>query len=588
MKKIFLSSNQLEKLVFDKILQLNEKQLGINKARKDYKFNVIIPESSLLYSYGNIIILFSAISKIEFPVSESNLLQNQFGLPAGLLTTVNRKTPKEAEIVFAEPETGQNLYFLYNKIRKGFVKLLLFGYRYPVYRKKIESFFSEIQKEDDKITFKLFAKIKGSQSFPFIQISQIAPDEYYRYVWWGKFIVDNIFNEPKDTTGDDLTKTYIDWLKNINVTELHTNTNLLRTVPEPLIPHNSLLLGYLFAAVTPCMDCNKNERILGTMKKLLIKGPEHYNILFWSIVFDGFFNEKENNVYPNPVVQNDFLLMEKFALNFSQKITGKPPITEESPSFKYKHIEKAELISAFYEFTKGKENHSLKILSSEKIFAPFESSLLFGENRKNIGFVNHKIDGSSSLNIFRGLFMFSGNLNLNVSVFYGDIPDETKKRLKQNSKINLPIKPLYKLVDKKKKAFVCFLSDYSEENRLLMLYKEIITDNADQINIKKIIFVKLISTSNEDIHSTTFALENNRLQNKISNDFGIQAKVLIKDTESPDREIIRRLNIELAKYKVKDIEVLDHNFEHRFAKWLLEATNDYVVQYKGHDYYVVS
>ena len=174
-----------------------------------------------------------------------------------------------------------------------------------------------------------------------------------------------------------------------------------------------------------------------------------------------------------------------------------------------------------------------------------------------------------------------------ISAFYGDISLEQKEKLKKNAGIHLHMKPISGLINKNKRVLVCFLPGYHEENGLLKLYQEIIGNKTKPAGIEKVVFVLLVSSQTQDIHSTSFAIEKDRLQRRISNDFSTPAKVIVKNPESPDKEVIRNLKIELDKYRVKDIEVVDINFKPDFARWIIEATNDYVIWDTDRNYYFI-
>ena len=126
-----------------------------------------------------------------------------------------------------------------------------------------------------------------------------------------------------------------------------------------------------------------------------------------------------------------------------------------------------------------------------------------------------------------------------------------------------------------------------DNHELFNLYKNISVSLPQNRKFDKFILIWFPDEKEHDIHSTGFALLKDDLQKRISKEFEVPVKLMVKSSASPDTEILRNLKIELSDYKMKNIEVIDHNFTDREAKWIIEAVGDYAVKDEERNYYVV-
>jgi hypothetical protein len=83
-------------------------------------------EDKILHFQNDLIILFSAVNKIEIPEIEANLISNQFNIPAGLVNLVKRNIPVEDKQTSLHINDSQKNFNLYTKIRRGLTTLVLF------------------------------------------------------------------------------------------------------------------------------------------------------------------------------------------------------------------------------------------------------------------------------------------------------------------------------------------------------------------------------------------------------------------------------------------------------------------------------
>jgi hypothetical protein len=500
MKKIFLSLSQLEQLIFNKIVCIKSKQLDKTKASGEYKYNILMDEDKILHFQNDLIILFSAVNKIEIPEIEANLISNQFNIPAGLVNLVKRNIPAEkSQKSLFDSEPKQD-FDLYTKLRKGLTALVLFGYQNKSYRSEIENFLKNFASGLNDIEKKLLTETQEYSSFPLIDTKGVRSLEYFRYVWWGKFVSDNIFKR----NGQKPEEEQLNWLKSVDPDNLTDNKKLFNEIPDTLKEYSSVLLGYLLAALLICDNCDARDKMTDTLRALEVSEDNHYGILLWSIFFNAFFNERANNIFPNPLIKEDFFRVEQLAFSASFSLSEEKETNLSPPGITFKDISTDELIIAYDELLNGKRNAAVNIIEKKNVRELFANALLFEENRKNIGFIDHEIDDNPIIRTDEASFIFKGKYTEKPVTFYGSLNDSRRKLIK-SSGICVPVKPLDKLIDNNKKVLIAFLGEYTMKNSLLKLYKAILSSMKEK-RFGKFIVVLLIDDKENDLHSTFFAL----------------------------------------------------------------------------------
>jgi len=201
MKKIYLTYKQIETLCFSKIISISEEQFNIRRSRKFYEFAIFIDNDKIVNESDNIILLFSSLTKIEIPKSEFNLFKNQFKIPLGMLELADRKVPKdlvnETDIFTIDEEVLK----LYSRLRRSFTQLILFGYKHESaeIRDSISEFLSRITNLSE-FESSLIIAINDKGEFPQLVLKDINPEEFYKYVWWGKFSIDTILKPQEEVS----------------------------------------------------------------------------------------------------------------------------------------------------------------------------------------------------------------------------------------------------------------------------------------------------------------------------------------------------------------------------------------------------
>jgi hypothetical protein len=582
-KRIYLTARQIEELISGKKIILNANNLKIDKASAKYKFSILVKEENIT-GYGQyFIVFFSAVEQFEIPSSEKNLYTNHLHIPKGMLETVNRKTPKDntlPEMDFGKDQNDITDAFI--KIRRALNKLILFGYSNENYQEKIENFIQNLFNGLSELQKKLINELKSKENFPVITINQIKSNEFFKYLWWGKFIIDNVLSPLKGVEDDKKLEKHLTWLRTINVDNILSNHKIFRNFPEPVQKEKAVLLGYLLSAsVVRSAEINFEEQFIELLRSLKINEKEHYDILFWGMFFDTFFDETANTLFPNPLIREDFLEMEKLAFQLASSLNDKTPDTTSGITpYKFKKINKEKLILLYHSLLDGKSPDKVMILDEKDVTNPFSDAMLFGSNRKTIGFINEDIDSENRLLFDETSFSLRGTFSPRPVIFYGSMSPEEKEMLK-NAGISLKIRQPKKLISKNKKVLVGFLTTDTLKDGLVKFYRKVVKDTT----ITEFIFVWMVNDSSLDLQSTGFALEKDDLKNHLEKSFGIPVKIFVKSPSGPTQEIVRNLSLALKNYQTKNIEVVDHQFTNEQAEWLLLSGKEYVIKKRDVDYF---
>lgn len=583
MKRIYLTTEQIENLIFHKIIILSENDVQRERASNRYKFSVLVEEDKVIKQDKQYIIFFSAVSKFEIPKSEKNLYLHHFHIPLGLLEVVNRSVPTTdppTEIKFSFEDEKAAPFFV--KLRRGLLPLVMLGYKQPACRQSLEHFIKHLSLGLTEIEAKFIHAIIDKDEFPSFFTQEIKSPEYFRYIWWGKFIKDNIFNPLKGNIDAEVLKEYSLWLKNHGAEEKVLWIRAMHQVPEPVNEERNFLLGYKLAATIPNTPEPFEKRLSVWLDMVEMKGQEYNEIRFWAVFFDAFFKEQNDYIIPNPLIQENFFQMEKIAYILLLSLQRKSNHSfYASGKWNFKDFHEDEWVLNFENLLNGKAMRQIKLITEKDVLQPFSGAMLSKNNRKKIGFVNVDFDGVNRLNFDGQSFIFRGNFSRFPVTFYGNLSGKEKEKIK-NAGIHIKIKPLEKLVDKNKKILVGFLSQDTPEVGLLSIYRNL----ADKTNLQKMILVWIVNDQKIGIHSTEFALQKSKLKEQIERSLGLETSVVVKSSAGSEIETIRNLRLLLKGYRLKNIEVIDEGFTPQYAGWLLKVAGDeIVVKWENHRYF---
>ena len=585
-KKIYITYKQIETLCFSKIIFISDAdaQLDLNRSKKHYEFAVFIDEKDIVKEKEHIVLFFSSIIKIEIPKSEFNLFKNQFKLPLGLLDLANRNIPKDKNPEITEHDNAHQIIELYSRLRRSFTQLVLFGYK-----KNNQKFQTNLSKFLNKITnistfeAALIKNINEVNCFPQLVTKETKPEEYYKFVWSGKFIINEILINRKDKIPDEDFQAHRSWLKDVEWQDLSKNLKHFKNIPSLFREHSGVIFGYFIAALS---NNNLNKINIECEVDNLGIGNK-YEVLFWGVLFKAFFVEELDYSYPNPLIQEDFFKMETLSYSIAKKLLNNNEDKIEN-DFTFKAIDSDNLVTSFYRLKEKRTKIAPIILDESELKKPSKKSLLFGENKEKIGFINERIGKASYLIIDEEGFELRSKITVPPVVFYGKLLTEKKESLKKSG-VNIKIQDISTLISKESKVLIAFLSSYIHGNTLLNIYKNII--KSKKTRIEEFIFIWLVSKDNKTLHSPEFAFEKDNLKKEVELEFGLKTTVIVKNLyneSAGDIEVVRNLKLALKNYRANNIEVIDHNFKEEHASWLIAAIKDYIVKSKNVDYFSFS
>lgn len=592
-KKIFLTYEQTEAFWFSKILFIPLSQLKHTRRNKACKFIIFVDDKKLETFGDDVAILFSSVSKIEVPESEYNLFKNQFKIPSGLLSLSKTKTPEDQVSGLFSKEDKREID-LYTRLRRSLTQLIIFGYR-----KNDSSVKSEISKFIDNFSVQspfidsLIQAVSVQGDFPQYRVKGKNTEEYFKYIWWGKFCIEHILDPVKDSMSEEDYKLHKQWFRAVNCEHLFDNFDIFSKMPEIFRKHSSVMFGYFLAALTDSGIDKKNiffDLGVDDIHKNIEASDQELSVLFWVIFFRTFFIDDIDVLYPNPLIREDFYQAEFISLVLAKRIFDLPDELEYL-KFSFSDPVESKLILNYEKLKTGNVKDDVLILSESDVYNPFsDNSLLFGDKRKNIGFINRQVPGyGNHVQFDQTSLKITGGFSDSPISYYGNITNEDQKRFKQTG-ISFTTKKLSSLIKKDASVLISFQSDPLSNpsySALLNLYRDIVSSKT---NLEEFIFVWLVNEDNSVLHSPEFTFEKDNLRKEIEAQLGLQTTILVKNNayhSIDDVEIIRNLKIALKDYKAKNIEIVDHKFDKKYALWILEAINDYIVKYDNKDYYTL-
>ncbi|MGQ1787988.1 hypothetical protein [Saccharicrinis sp. GN24d3] len=583
MIKIYLTYKEIEKLCFSKFIELIADRLSDTKSTKDRKYLIEINEDGMIRDDTTIVVLFSSISMFEIPKVELNQFKNQLRIPNGMLRLSNRKVkdssnPQGELLGMNEEKICTELYL---PIRRGLTQLLLWGYKYKKQQATISQFYEALLTPND-FTKQLILELLSVGGFPILRVNtgDYKSDNYYRLVWWGKFCIDHLLIPNQSSLNEHEIKKHKKWFLDFDIIDLAKNHELLRSMPDLFNENSTVMLGYFFACMTKeqVNAHNIGDQINEILQEIRDVDNE-YEILCWAIFFQALFIEEVDYIFPNPLIQDQFLSIEKNSISLvnyfkekQEKIIGLPltfrSIDEEDLIYKQLFLKESEL------------KETPLILSNKQLREPFKNDFLFGDNKKQVGLINQ--DWFNYININRNFDVevkLSGDFESNA--FYGDLSLSQKNQLKKKG-FAPKVKPLSQLVSKDKKVLVIFISENS--SYLLPLYEEILKN--EKCTIKEVIVIWMINVDADELHSTQFGLKKSEVAADLENRLGKKVTLIVKNIHNSDNtEVVRNIKVSLKEYTLKQVELVDNIIDDDKCYWLIEATQDYVIKSEKINYY---
>ena len=130
MTKIYLSLEEIELLIFKKMIWISPTRLSIKRAQGAYSVALMIDEQYLHLNNDTVIVFMSSVHKFEIAEADKNVFLNNYQLPLGLLLLKNRKVRDIAQNSSGSQSTAHinnielsDKISRYTAIRRAFIKL---------------------------------------------------------------------------------------------------------------------------------------------------------------------------------------------------------------------------------------------------------------------------------------------------------------------------------------------------------------------------------------------------------------------------------------------------------------------------------
>jgi hypothetical protein len=205
--KIYISLKEAEKLIFNKCFVIAKERLDIKRPEKLLAITISLKPENLQEFENSYLILFSAVTIFGIPKKEQNLFLNHYRVPLGLIELSSRNI-RDAFVkknLFDEIDSDFNAK-KYLQLRNGLISISSLAYtriensEFKYSAEKVINEFTSLSDFRKKFLLELSNEIK----FPLltIKVENFVTDNYYRVIWWGKFIGDNYLNGIENITID--------------------------------------------------------------------------------------------------------------------------------------------------------------------------------------------------------------------------------------------------------------------------------------------------------------------------------------------------------------------------------------------------
>ena len=590
MTKIYLSHDEVEQLIFKKMLWISTQRLGIKRAQGLYSVALMADEQDLHFNNDTVIIFMSSVHKFEIAEADKNLFLNHYHLPLGLLLLKKRKVRDVAENSLGPQSTTHinNIELSdkinrYTAIRRAFIKLFhvainsqisesCLATKYITYLNAFEN----LSKFQYKLIFAVLNHKKLPEEIVSIKDKSFSSTSFYQWVWWGKFLVDNLLNEGLN---EMQLAEHKSWLKNFNPDSFQGIDSSVFNIPFKFESDFPIIIGY-YLATNNNLDLTEENH--DSSKSKLKQFNEEYNeeIFFWKQFFQSLFVDQIDYLYPIQNIQYEFYKMEMNAYKIINEksdldeLKGLHPISLAESSLET-------FVKSYHALKDGIDDNEVNIASMEQIHEIFNKSALFGDNRKNVGFIftqpTFKTFLANYIQINDDSFTLHQSNQVEPVVYYE----------KQDTSLPIKVKkkPISSIINRDKRVLFGVITDDNFHN-LIDMYAYIL-ENSVNHNISEILFIWLVNKEKSQLHSAVFEQEKNVLNKRLEVLFNQKIKIFTKNVNNHnDSEIIRVIKHIVGKYKLKEIEVIDSGFGLEQARWLVESTYDHTLVDDAMDYSV--
>jgi len=592
MTKIYLSHDEVEQLIFKKMLWILTQRLDIKRAQGLYSIALIADEQDLHFNNDTVIVFMSSVHKFEIAEADKNLFLNHYHLPLGLLLLKKRKVRDIAQNS-SELQSTTHINNIelsdkinrYTAIRRAFIKLFhvainsqisesCLATKYITYLNAFENL-SQFQ-------YKLIFAVLNYKKFPEEIVSTknkgFSSPTFFQWVWWGKFLVDNLLNEGLNEMQLGEHK---NWLKHFDPDSFQGIDFTVLNIPFKFEPDFPIIIGY-YLAINNNLDLTEENNDSAESKLQQLNAEYNEEIFFWKHFFQSLFVDQIDYVYPIQNIQYDFYKMEMNAYKIINEKSDLDELEGLHPISLSEHSLET-FVKSYHALKDGINDNEVNIASMEQIHEIFNKSVLFGDNRKNVGFIFNQPTSKTFLanyiQINDNSFTLHQSNQVEPVVYY------------EKEDTSLPIKvkkkPISSIINRDKRVLFGVITG-EHFNDLIDMYAYIL-ENSSSHNISEILFIWLVKKEKPELHSAAFEQEKNVLNKRLDVLFNQKINIFTKNVNNHnDSEIIRVIKHIVGEYKLKEIEVIDTDFGIEQAHWLVESTYDHTLVDDAMDYSVLS
>jgi hypothetical protein len=574
--ELLLTLKESEDLIFNRHLILGNHRLDIAKIKDNLSIKVEFSKDEIILIDGGFILLFSSVTQFEIPEKDFNLFFNHYRIPKGYLKPIKRIVRDKigkSDLPFFKKDIDISNYL---PLRSGLVGLYDFTVKNSANDDLKKGFHELISTFNEISDFKSnFLKIVfSSKDFPLLVINmdRFVPDNFYRIVWWGKIIKDNLLGKIENIDDSRISEISL-WLKSFLNFENINYSELLNTKPREFDEEYDFIVGY-YIAILNFELIKQNDNFFSELySNNNFKGKG--NIICWSVFFYSIFNTEIPYLYFISSLRKDIYEIEKISCHFGNKNLE---YQEKSYRFFNYEISKNTIITEYLSLTRNTKNTFIEEIEYSEILPKIKNNLCY-ENLNNIVFeIEPNYYEQKKIN-----FCFSTkdgftlglikSVNFENLVFYCDTEPTTYLYLKLLKGIH--VKPINKLINPKKKVLVGFIENNHDTPMMFRLYASLIKSSKKKL-FDKILVVFMVDLDQEKLHSLEFDNFIRQEQIRISDLFNQDIELIIRNKRNPSKvEIKRNINNVLSDYTIHEIEVIDENLDEEKASWIIESGTDY-------------
>ena len=604
MSKVYITLLEAENLIFNKMLEVESSRIESEenedkqtKAKKNYKIKINFDDQNLFLRSENLrIIVISAVNKFEIPKDDKSIFINHYKVPHGLVETAERqfKDPPNNERTGELPLDGSSSdadgrlnVEHYKHIRRALLHVF-----YEVLQKKNKPVFCQsILKAMNALVSldgferALVLNVIDAKCFPTLNVHTdgFKPDAYFNWAWWGKFTRDHYLD--KINISNEATLESRTWMKQFDPTSFKFDdlSSMLASIPVKLKAISAVLVGYYLAFFM------KSEAAIERFqdKDIEENNEEWSEITFWTLFFKGLFHESTDYLYATEVVAEQFREIDKRALRFINP-SDASVVDRDLADIVLPEWSHDDALKAVYTARTGQDASNIVVINAEKTAEALENlftSPLYGSNKSKVGIISN---GEIKCDAIKNYFFYRGNgfvceqekvINQGL-IYYGELRNGERPPFIKASEH----KPFEALIpnktNKKKKIYqkklLLFFYGTAHNDSLLDIYALCVPHHK---SIEKIVVVWDVPYHSEYLQTMQFDSEKIKMQEEYRKKFGKQNVVVLAKsrTNSNDTEIIRLLRQNLMGFELKQVEVVDENFNQTYQKWLIKATDHFLI-----------